>query len=368
MIRTVVRMLDMELGMQPAGVVTATLAIRESRYPDAASRVALYERLLGTLSRTPGVGAAALSFPPPLAEYDPQRIRTDASAAATSLAGVVSVTPDYFSALSVALVQGRLFTPLDRAASEPVAVISETAAWRLWPNASAIGRSVSILEGQAMSEDSGVVGRAVVGVVRDVRHSPTDDQIADVYVPMLQRPGRFSRIVLRTTGARVSWLAELRRVLKEIDPEITVGSVQPLQVAVDEQLARPRFLATLFASFGLFATILALMGVYGVIAYAVKQREHEVAVRMAVGADAQSIMRLFMSDGALVLVAGIAVGALAAFGMGRLLGSQLYGVQPLDAASLVAAALALSAACLVAIWWPARRATGTDPVIALREE
>lgn len=369
MVRTVLRMLDIELGMQPAGVVTATLAIRDSRYPDAASRLALYERLLGTLSRTPGVGAAALSFPPPLAEYNPQRIRTDAiSGAATSLAGVVSVTPDYFTALSIGLVQGRLFTPLDRAASEPVAVVSETAARRLWPNASAIGRSVTVLEGQAMSEDSGTVGRAVVGVVSDVRHSPTDEQVADVYVPLLQTPGRFSRIVLRTTGVRVQWLTELRRVLKEIDPEITVGDVQPLQAAVDEQLARPRFLATLFASFGLFATILALMGVYGVIAYAVRQREHEVAVRMAVGADAKSIMRLFMTDGALVLVAGVGLGALAALGMGRLLGSQLFGVQSLDPASLVAAALALSAACLAAIWWPARRATGTDPVIALREE
>lgn len=118
-------------------------------------------------------------------------------------------------------------------------------------------------------------------------------------------------------------------MLKEIDPEITVGAVQPLQSAVDEQLSRPRFLATLFASFGLFAMLLALMGVYGVIAYAVRQREHEVAVRMAVGADAKSIMRLFIGDGALVLAFGVSLGSLAAWGMGRLLGSQLFGVQPL---------------------------------------
>ncbi|MGH7712583.1 MAG: FtsX-like permease family protein, partial [Gemmatimonadaceae bacterium] len=316
MIRTVTRMLDVDLGMQPSRVVTATLAIRERTYPDAESRAEFYDRLLGALQDMPGVVAVALSFPPPLAEYGPQPIRTDDARAQASPAGIVRVTPGYFSVLSIPLLQGRRFTPSDRGRSEPVALISETAARRLWPNGSAIGRRLRLEDEQATPQDSTRIARTVVGVVRDVRHSPTDEQPADVYVPMLQSPERFSRIVMRATGVEGSWLDQLRRVLKAIDPEATVGSVQSLSSAVDEQLARPRFLATMFAIFGLLATVLTLLGVYGVIAYAVKQREHEVAVRMAVGADSRSIVRLFMGDGALIVAAGIALGLFGAFGIG----------------------------------------------------
>jgi putative ABC transport system permease protein len=362
MIRTVTRMLDVDLGMRTTGVLTATLAIRDRTYPDAETRASFYDRLLGRLQATPRVTHAALSYPPPLAELNPRPVRPDDAAAVRT--GIVGVTPGYFAALSIPLVQGRLFTSTDRSGSEPVAVVSETAARRLWPNGNPIGRTVQL----EAPDDTNAISRTVVGIVRDVRHSPTDELPADVYVPYLQTPGRFSRIVMQASGSSVSWLEQIRRITREIDPEATVSVVQPLSADVSAQMARSRFLASTLAAFGAFALVLTLLGVYGVIAYSVKQREHEVAVRIAVGADPNAIVRLFLSDGAVILTAGTLLGLLGAVGIGRLLQTQLFGVGQLDPTALGGAAITLGAACLAAVWWPARRATGTNPVVALREE
>ena len=367
MVRTVMRLVDVDLGLEPAGVQSASLAVRDRTYPDDASRTALYERLLVSLEAMPGVRAAALSFPPPLAELDPRPIRAEGAASPPSTSGIVSVTPGYFSVLAIALLQGRLLTMQDRGASQPVAVISRALARRLWPDGSAIGRRIEILD-DLPGTTASPARRTIVGVVGDVRHSPADAHTADVYVPLLQMPGRFSRILLRTEGPAVDRLAELRRIVRDFDPEITVNDVRSMPSDLDALLARPRFLAGLFTAFGSFATLLAVLGVYAAVATAVRQREHEVAVRMAVGADARAISRLFLGEGAVVVLGGIGAGTLAALGLGRLLEAQLFGVRPLDAVTVGTAAIGLAAACLAAIWWPVHRATATDPVIALREE
>jgi putative ABC transport system permease protein len=366
MVRTVTRMLDVDMGLRPAGILTTGLAIRERSYPDAASRETFVTRLLGELERTPGVQSVALSTPPPLAEHAPRSVRSD-GAAESHPAGLQTVSPGYFATLDIPIVQGRAFTPQDRVASEPVAIVSRSAAARLWPGASPIGRRISVSQSQGMWDDS-LVTRTVVGVVGDVRHAPTDDATADVYIPLLQVPGRFTSVVLRAGGSPAAWLPQLREVVARLDPQAALNPVLSLDATLDQQISRPRFLASLFAGFGVFATILALVGLYGVIAYTAKQREHEVAVRMAVGAAPSSIQRLFLKEGMLLLPAGLALGTLGALGMGRLLQAQLYGVAPLDALTTFSAALILALASLLAVWWPARRATRTDPVIALREE
>lgn len=362
MIRTVTRMLDVDLGLRTTGIHTAAMAIRDRTYPDAATRSAFYDRLLGAIAATPGVTAVAVAYPPPLAELNPRPMQPDAGPVVRS--GIVVVTPAYFDALAIPLVQGRLFTSTDRSGTELVALVSESAARRMWPNANAMGRTLRF----ESYDDSTEVARTVVGIVRDVRHSPTDEDPADVYVPYLQSPGRFTSIVLQATGPSLPWLDQLRRIAGAIDPEATVNSMQPLSDNLRTHMARSRFLAATFATFGLFALVLTLMGVYGVIAYAVKQREHEVAVRMAVGADPRSIVRLFVSDGASILIAGLVLGLLGAYGIGRLLQAQLFGVAGLDFTAILGAALVLGVACLSAIWWPAQRATATDPVVALRQE
>jgi putative ABC transport system permease protein len=367
MVRTVIRMVDIDLGMDATGIVAANLALRERSYPNNESQAAFYQRLLAALAQTPGVTSVALAFPPPLAELRPQQIARGDDAGGGQPAGVFAVSPDFFLALGVPLVAGRAFVATDQAASEPVAILSDAAVRRLWPGGTAIGKTIRILERDAEIGDTGV-RRTVVGVVGNVRHSPTDEETADVYLPLFQRPSRFARLLLRATGGPEPWLPRLRSVVKEIDPEVAVSAVRMFDDYVAEQLARPRLLASLFVGFGLFATALALMGVYGVMAYAVEQREHEVAVRMAVGADRGAIIRLFASEGGAVLLVGIVAGGFGAVAIGRVLEAQLYGVRAVDLATLVAASLGLAVACGAAIWWPARRASGIDPAVALREE
>ncbi|HJU66156.1 MAG TPA: ADOP family duplicated permease [Gemmatimonadaceae bacterium] len=368
MVRTVVGMLQVELGIRSEGVSVASLAMREQSYPDVRSRVAFYERLLASLREGQGASTAvALGSPPPLVVYNPQPVRPEETGA-VHRAAVLFITADYLSTLGIPLRQGRTFAPQDRGASDPVAMVSETAARRFWPNGNAIGQRIGVVQERVDGEDTLTVVRTVVGVVGDVRQSPTDSTLTDVYVPLLQAPGRFAAITMRTSRPLPQWVADLQRAVSAIDPEVSLGTSQVLDDTVDEQMARPRFLASLFAGFGVFASVLGVMGLYAVIAYAVQQREHEVAVRMAVGADGPSIVRLFMRDGSLVLVVGIVAGILGAVAIGRVLEAQLFGVHPVDALTLVTASIALGAACLAAMWLPARRASRTDPVIALKAE
>jgi len=359
MIPSVRRLLQVDFGLHAAPVLSAQLGLRQRSYPDPATRLAFYERLLPRLAAVPGVQAAGLANWWALQPPRPQPVEAEGSARLA--AGVLAVSPDYFAALGVPLLQGRAFTAADRAGADAVALASETLARRLWPPGGAIGRQILV-------PGTPPLGRTVVGVVKDVRQSPTDEELADLYIPLLQAPGRFASLYLRTAGPPALWLPALRQAVQEVDPELALDTSRPLQEFVDEQLARPRFLASLLAGFALFAALLALLGVYGVIAYAVKQREHEIAVRMALGADARAVTRLFVRQGALVLGIGIAAGLCGATALGRSLETQLYGVRPGDPATLVAASLAFAAAGLAAVWWPARRAARTDPVVALREE
>jgi putative ABC transport system permease protein len=369
LLRTVIAQLNVDLGIRTAGVVTAGLAMREQSYPTADRRIELFERVLGALEQADGASSVALSTPPPLASFEPDPIATGAGSNAQRMnATIRAVSANYFTTLGIPVAAGRSFSATDRGRSPPVAIVSATTARRLWSGASPLGRTMRMVEESESESDTLIVTRTVVGVASDVRQSPTDQDVADVYVPVLQGAGRFVTIVLRTAGPAGMSTAELRRRVTAVDSEVSVGGLQQLNLQAAQQLARPRFLAALFAGFGCFAAILGILGLYAVIAAAVKQREHEIAVRMAVGADRGKIVGLFMNEGGRLVAAGVALGALGAVAMGRLLEAQLFGVKSIDLTTLGIAALVLGAAAAAAIWWPALRASRTDPVVALRAE
>ena len=362
MARTVVRLLDVDIGTRVEGVVTATLAMRQQSYPDVQGRAAFFERMIAALDADGGT--AVLSTPTPLTTYNP--VDVTASSRVARKASVRLVTSGYFELLDIPIVAGRPIVRSDRWSAEPVAVVSQSMALRFWADANPVGQTVRLVE-QRSGRDTAVVTRTVVGVVRDVRQGPTDEDLVDLYVPLLQSPGRFAAIATRAP-ATPQTAKQLRRIVSSVDPQVAIGTIQSLDEVISRQLSRPRFLAGLFTAFGVFATTLGAVGLYVVIAYAVKQREHEIAVRMAVGATGRNIVRMVLRDGSLVVLIGLALGIAGALAVGRLLQSQLFGVRPVDVATLIGSTLALALISLAAIAWPARRASRTDPVLALRAD
>jgi putative ABC transport system permease protein len=368
MLRSVVSLLQTDLGFTADRILNASITLRQNRYPDAASRAAVFERLAARLNGLAGVESVGLTTSWPVQQSTPQAIESrDASARGSTRAMIHGVNDAYFTALDIPMVSGRRFAPGDRLGAAPVAIVSDALARQLWPGRSAIGQRIGVPQGQERGQPV-LIEREVVGVVSNVRQGATDNDLADVYVPMPQTPTRFSFVLVKTAGGPANWLAPVRSAAREVDPELAVDRARPLQAAVDEITARPKFLTTLLAAFAGIAALLALVGVYGVIAYAVRQREREIAVRLAVGADPARITRLFVRQGAVILLIGLALGVGGVILAGRLIETQLVGVTPRDPVALAIAVAAFAAAGLAAIWWPSRRAGSLDPANALRTE
>jgi putative ABC transport system permease protein len=368
MLRSVVSLLWTDLGMTADRILYASVTLRQNRYPDPTSRITVFERMAAQLGALAGVESVGLTTAWPLQQPALRPIeRRDAAGRAASRAAVQGISEAYFATLNIPTVAGRGFGAADRAGSAPVAIVSDALAKQLWPGVNPLGQRVAVPQDQERGEPL-LVERQVVGVVRDVRQGPADVDLADLYVPIAQTSTRFALVLVRTSGAPSNWLAPLRSAMREIDPELALDRARPLQLAVDEITARPRFLTSLLGTFAAVAGVLALVGVYGVIAYAVRQREREIAVRLAIGAEPAQITRLFLQQGAVILSIGLGLGVLGVLATGRLIESQLFGITTRDPLALTLAVLAFGIAGLGATWWPSRRAGALDPAIALRAE
>lgn len=365
-IQSAVRMLRVDIGLETRDVLVARFSLRQRAYPDAPARTAFYDRILDRRGEVPGVQAIAFASGWPLQQSPPRHVgRTGADPSTTS--GLVGVSPGYFSALEIPLHDGRVFTPADRVGTEPVAVVSRTLAARVWPNARAVGQPLRIAPPANSGPDAREMVALVVGVVGDVRHAHTDDELADAYVPILQYPSSSPFVYLRGAGDMPAVERGFRELLASIDGEVALAMPRPLAEILDLQRAGARLLAWVLVVFAVFAACLALVGIYGVIAYAVRQREREIAVRLAIGADSGTITRMFVRQGAVVLGAGLLVGVAGAIGLGRVLRAQLFDVRPEDPTLIAGTTIAFAVCGLIAVAWPARSAAATDPAAALKE-
>ena len=363
---TALRMLAVDFGID-SNVAMVNLALRQQSYPDDRARAGFYERLVSQLdsSLPGGRGSVAISDWWPMQQTRPWRVEADGSAAVAG-ASVMSVTSGYFSTLGIPILEGRSFAAQNRVGGERMAVVSSALARRLWPDGSAVGRQLRLenLDGAFPSAAASMLIHTVAGVVGDVRQTHADENRFDVYLSLFQNPGRFAYVFLPAHAHAIP----VSSIVASIDRDAAVGTPRRLSELIDQERAKPRFLAYLLSAFALFAGVLAMLGMYGVIAYAVRQREREIAVRMAVGASQGSVTWLFVRQGGVVLGAGTLAGLAGAISMGRLLDAQLYGVGRGDPRVIAGAALALAVSGLIAIWWPARRAAQTDPAVALRAE
>lgn len=373
MIETMLRMVNADLGFEPAGVVSTSVGLRPRAYPDTAGRARFFERLLIQLRERDPDGAAALGDGWVLQSARPRRVETAAEHPVGADAAVVRVSASYFAALGIAFRAGGTFAAQDRPGGEPVAVVSESLGRRLWPGEQPIGQRLRIPDpaAQDTGADSGTA-HVVVGVVADVRQLDTADgrvrndaHQLEAYLPLLQDAGRFAFLYSRS-GAREA--DGLQAFIARLDPQAAVATPRALAAALDTALARPRGLAWLLSAFATFASLLAILGVYSVIAYSVRQREREIAVRLVVGADPRDIRRLFVREGGRLVAAGLVAGVLGALILGRVLQSQLFGVGPAEPRTLAATTVVLALCGWVAFWLPARRAAAVDPARMLSDE
>lgn len=364
MIRTSMNLAATEMGFRAERVLTGGIGLRLRAYPDDASRAAFTTRLIARLGEIPGVTSAAAGLGYAFQQPFPMRLQANS---AQFRAGVHSISPNYFETLSIPIAAGRPFTSSERAGSETVAVVSQSLATLLAGQpAAAIGRQLTILPREG-SNASPTTAR-VIGVAGNVRQTVRDEDTLDVYLSVLQNPGRFLSLYIGTPGNPDEWTAPLAAALRELDPEISLDSPRSAQSVLDLELAQPRFLAWLMSGLAGFAAALAFLGVYGLVAFAVRQQEREVAIRIAVGAESGHIVRFFVRQSVIVLVAGGLAGLGGSFAIGNALRTQLHGVLPTDPVTLTATAALVIGAALVAILLPTLRATRTDPATLLRQE
>lgn len=272
------------------------------------------------------------------------------------------VTGDYFSALGIPLVKGRLFNERDNFNSPHVLLISNAMARHFFANEDPLGQRLEL-------GINGYTGE-IVGVVADVKHVGLDAPANDeVYISYAQAPFTFDMtLIAKTANDPLSNAGAVRREIKEVDPQISVGKVRTMEAIAKESIADARFRTLLLTIFGVVALVLAAVGIYGVISYSVSQRQKEIGIRMALGAQVKDVLRLVVSQGMKLTFLGIAVGLAGSFAITRVLKTLLFGVQPIDITTFAVVSIVLLIVALMASLLPARRATKVDPLIALRYE
>jgi putative ABC transport system permease protein len=364
MVRTVVNLVGTDLGFQTVGTVRAHFALPARTYQEPVALVGFYEELTRRV-RAQASAAALTNF---VVFYTPQKhpIEIDGRGVSGTAAGVIAVGDEYFDVLRIPVTDGRPFTTKDRLGAAPAAIVSQSLAKRLWPGERAVGQRLRTAEQLAVGTPLGA-WRTVVGVVADVKQTYTDADLLDIYLPFLQAPSRFASLFVRTDGSAFQWLERLRAIVSDMNPEVTIDSARELSAEADNQLAVSRFLTSLLVGFGVFTSSLALIGVYGVTAYVVEERRREVAIRVALGATVRSINAMLLTSGGKILAGGIVLGLFGAAGLGRVLSSQIHGVERFDVATVAASCALIGIVASLAAYWPANRIARANPTIALKE-
>jgi putative ABC transport system permease protein len=370
LIKSFARLSDIDPGFRTGGGLTARVYLPAARYVEPAQQAAAWEILLERVRALPEVESAGLVSRMPLAE---QRVMKGGAwpsetaptgEEAIPVINLRTVSAGTFQALGIPVLQGRPVQPRDTADAMPVAVINRALAERLWPGQpQVVGRQMTWEMGT-----SGPMPTTVVGVVANVRNTSIETEgDLEVYLPSPQSPVGEATLVVRTASGDPSRLVmPLRQAVSSFDPELPISNIATLQEIVDRALSPARFAMTLLVLFAGLALVLASVGVYGVISYSVAQRTHEIGIRMAMGADRGDVLRMVLRQSLVLALVGVAIGLACAAGLTRFLAGQLFGVSATDPVIFVAVAALLTTVAAVASWVPALRATGVDPLMAMR--
>jgi predicted permease len=369
LVRTLEKLRDLDPGFAPLNVLLFSLNPGIAGYSD--TQVArLYEQLSKRIEAMPGVRAVSFSDFSPLGRrftFTLPSVEGYTPRPGENIpASVNFVSPGYFKTLGTGILLGREFTDADRVGAPKVAVINKAMARYFFGNANPIGRRFSIPEWVGDTSEI-----EIVGVVENVKlHDLRDQTPPQAYFPWFQMPDSLFGMTfeVRTASNPGLLAASVRRLVRQADGRIPLFDVKTLPEQVDESLVQERLVASLSGLFALVALAITCVGLYGLIAYSVTRRTHEIGIRMALGAQRVHVFRLVLGRGMVLAFSGVAVGTVAALGITRLMASLLYGVKPTDPLTFIAVALILTGVALLACYIPARRAAKVDPMVALRCE
>ena len=368
--RSFFAMRGIDAARDPDHVVVAGLFAPTGRFANPDEAQTFYRQVYERVAAIPGVTSTALSSAVPLEGWSDGMPLTIAETRANGGGGYKQITPSYFATIGLAIVRGRGLTDADRKGSTPAIVVNQRFAEQYFPGGNPIGSHLLIQEiipgARALGPE---IPWEIVGVVQNEHAGGLGDQErGGMYVSTEQGPAYGPSIVL-LTAIDASAIAEpLRAAIRSLDPGQAVTNIRTISSMQDDYVAPDRLRTSLIAAFGAIALILAAVGIYGVMAYSVEQRTHEIGIRAALGAGSGALVGLVMRQAAVLAVVGVAIGVGAALASGRVLSSLLFGVTPRDAVSITAAAVTLGITALFAAWIPARRAAAVDPIKALRTE
>ena len=372
-IRSFNALLRLDLGFDPQGVLTFNLGFSEEKHDTKEKQWALVDAVLDSARRLPGAIAAGAVFQRPFAHgaigmdtnviIEGQPLASE-SASRNPILNWEVATPDYFRAMDIRLLQGRLFDERDTVKSPLVVIVGQSLAARLWPGQDPIGRRM-LTEAQEGKEPP---WQTVVGVVEDARYREVETPRFDLYLPYRQAPNPVEHFMVRLSGDPRAAVPALRSAVAALDPEARVDGISTMEEVVGRAFAPWRFSSIVVSTFAAIALTFAAVGIATLVAFAVTLRTREIGVRVALGAQTRDVVVLVASEGAWSALAGLAIGVLAAWSLRRSVATMLFGVGSDDALTFGGVALLLGAVSLLAAYLPARGAARIDPALALRAE
>ena len=370
LLRTFANLRGVEPGFDARNVLTVDVAARGKNYDTVAKILALHDRALEHLRGLPGVEAVGVTNKLPLDRWFNLPYKLPGQTEWTGSTEYRLVSPDYLRVMRMVVRQGRSFDEKDVTGADPVIMINEAFARRNFADADPIGQYLCVA-----GECDARIPRKVVGVVNETKQRGLIQAApATIFVPLSQTPENMRQVaqqssfVVRTAGDPLLLSATVRGELHQLDPLLPIKNVRPMEQLVSGSIAPQRFNLLLLGLFAVVGLLLAAVGIYGVMAYSVSQRTHEIGIRMALGAEMRDVMKMVVAHGMALIGAGVTLGLAAAFALSRVMDSLLFGVSARDFTTFGATALLLAGVALGACLVPARRAAKVDPMGALRHE
>ena len=368
--RSFLHLQSVDAGFVAQQVLTARLSPSGTNFTDNAAYVNFYTRVIEKVSALPGVQDAGIINTLPLAKGPTAGFRVEGRPFITPDkwpgGNNRSVSPNYFRAMSIPIVQGRAFNEHDKEGATRVLIINQALAQEVFPGENPIGKRVTF--GNTDANDQPVWWE-IVGLAANVRSLELrEEPVSEFYFPAFQNPFADNSLVIRSSVEPGGLAASVRQIVAEVDKTVPVSSVHTMDHIVSRSIMQPRFNLFLLSLFGTVAMLLSAAGIYGVTAYTVAQRTHELGIRIALGAQVSDVLRMILGQGMAVIGVGLVLGLIAAFALMRLLRSLLFGVGENDPITFGAITLVLLLVALLACYIPARRATKVDPLVALRFE